>query len=215
MQHLYRAFLFCVGVLLVSAGCAQTKSEKQIPYEVLRVELEQILDSDQAVREGFSEVKEEDRNAFFQKMQKVDSVNQAKVLTILKQYGWLPQSKVGQKAAEGIFFVIQHSPLKVIETYLPQMKKLAQEGEASKTLAAMMEDRLLMFQGKKQIYGTQANTMVTKDGTMAIWPIENPEKVNERRKTIGFSETVEEYARLLKAAYNPKEELPANPHRFQ
>lgn len=81
--------------------------------------------------------------------------------------------------------------------------------------AAMMEDRLLMYQGKKQVYGTQATSTVGKDGSMAIWPIEDPEKVNERRKAAGFTNTIEENAQRLNAAYNPKEELPANPHRFQ
>ena len=30
-----------------------------------------------------------------------------------------------------------------------------------------------------------------------IWPIENPETVNERRKKAGFDETIEEYAKIL------------------
>ncbi|GAA4315640.1 hypothetical protein GCM10023183_36410 [Nibribacter koreensis] len=201
-------------VAMVNVSCAQPKPAKQIPYEALRVELEQILDADQGVRQKMSSVKEEDMNAFFKEMQQVDSVNQGKVLKILQQYGWLPQSKIGEKAAEGIFFVIQHAPLKVIETYFPQMKRLAQAGEANKTLAAMMEDRLLMFQGKKQIYGTQATSMQSPDGKNRIWPIENPEKVNERRKAAGFTNTVEENAQRLNAIYNPKEELPANPVRF-
>lgn len=210
MRIFYPLILLFGLMLVVGTGCAQTKPEKKIPYETLRVELEQILESDQAIRTGYDQVKEEDRNAFFQKMRLVDSVNQIKVVNILKQYGWLPQSKIGPAAAEGIFFVIQHAPLQVIETYFPQMKKLAQEGEANKILVAMMEDRLLMYQGKKQIYGTQATSMISQDGTLAIWPIENPEKVNERRKAIGFPETIEEYAGMLNATFNPNQALPVS-----
>jgi hypothetical protein len=30
-----------------------------------------------------------------------------------------------------------------------------------------------------------------------IWPIENPETVNQRRKEAGFEETIEDYAKVL------------------
>lgn len=60
----------------------------------------------------------------------------------------------------------------------------------------MMEDRYLMTDGKPQIYGTQGMTFDDARGSF-IWPIENPEKVNERRKEAGFDETIEEYAKIL------------------
>ena len=42
-----------------------------------------------------------------------------------------------------------------------------------------------------------------------IWPIENPARVNELRKKIGFTTSVEENAKRLDAEYNPDEKLPA------
>ena len=40
-----------------------------------------------------------------------------------------------------------------------------------------------------------SNTTVARG--LLIWPIENPETVNERRVAVGFDQTIEEYAKLL------------------
>lgn len=127
---------------------------------------------------------------------------------ILDKYGWLEKSKVGEKAAESIFYVIQHTDLNTIKKYFPQFRTLAERGEASARLCAMMEERMLMWEGKKQIYGSQASNALRPDKSFAIWPIENPADVNVRRKKAGFANTVEEYAAALNAAYDPNEELP-------
>jgi hypothetical protein len=103
---------------------------------------------------------------------------------------------------------VQHAELDFKEQYFPQLKRLAENGEAKKTLCAMLEDRILMMNGKKQIYGTQANNNLRTDKKFAIWPIENPQAVNELRRKIGFDTTVEENARKLNAEYRPDEKLP-------
>jgi hypothetical protein len=96
-----------------------------------------------------------------------------------------------------------------MKEWLPEFKKLAAIGEANKVQCAMMEDRLLMWTGKKQIYGTQAKYFRT-DKKLAIWPIKEPKKVNERRIKIGFDLTVEENADRLNAIYNENEQLPVS-----
>jgi hypothetical protein len=48
-----------------------------------------------------------------------------------------------------------------------------------------MKDRILMFDGKPQIYGTQI-----KNGK--LYKLESPETVNERRKAMGM-EPIEQY----------------------
>ena len=65
-----------------------------------------------------------------------------------------------------------------------------------------------MWKGKKQIYGTQASNDTRPGKKMVIWPIENPSQVNELRKKIGFTTTVEENAKQLNAEYDPNERLP-------
>lgn len=141
-------------------------------------------------------------------MIRIDSENQEEINSILQKYGWIQKSKIGEKASESIFYVIQHSPAEIIEKYYPQLESLAIINEASRIHSAMMKDRLLMMKGRKQIYGTQASTLLYANGILAIWPIENPEIVDSLRKEIGFDQTIFENAQRLGAIYNPLEKLP-------
>ncbi len=168
--------------------------------------LEEIFDTDQDIRQKLGSVKEEERGQIIRQMHQIDSVNQVQVKAILNQYGWLAKSKVGQKASDAIFYVVQHSNKELMKQYLPDLQKLARQQEASPIHAAMMEDRLLMWEGKKQKYGTQGYGTPTRK--LFIWPIQDPAKVNELRKQVGFPQTVEEYALRMKATYDPNEPLP-------
>ncbi len=60
-----------------------------------------------------------------------------------------------------------------------------------------------MWEGKKQIYGTQAYSTTTRKPF-----IQDPAKVNELRNKVGFEQTVEEYAKQMNATYDPNELLP-------
>jgi hypothetical protein len=173
------------------------------PYDSLKQVLEGIYDTDQGIREKIATAQGDELGKIISQMLKIDSVNQIQVKHILDKYGWLPQSKIGEKAADAIFYVVQHGGTELIRAHLPTLKKLAKQKEAKGTHAAMMEDRLLMYDGKKQIYGTQATSRLRADNSGAIWPIENPAKVNQLRKEAGFELTVEENAKRLNAAYNP------------
>ncbi|GAB3821430.1 DUF6624 domain-containing protein [Pontibacter rugosus] len=212
-------FLVPVMLLLALAGCQQnvdsnagsSAQEEQPDYALLQKELEALYDADQHVRDvNWDSINADPtvQMAFIEKMRQVDSTNQSKILPILEKYGWLPKSKVGEKAASGIFYVVQHSGKKALEKYLPQMEELAKEGEASGTDAAMMRDRLLKFQGKKQLYGTQVVNYIREDGRAAVWPVEDVADVNKRRAEAGFELTVEENAEKLGATFDPDEELP-------
>jgi len=89
---------------------------------------------------------------YLQKMAEIDLRNQRQMEIILRKYGWLEKSKIGDKAAEGIFYIIQHTNLEIIKKYFPEFKRLSERREASTRLCAMMEDRMLMWEGRKQIW---------------------------------------------------------------
>lgn len=123
----------------------------------------------------------------------VDSANMVFVDRIFKEKGYPGKSMVGEPTNTAAWYVLQHNPDRISE-YLPMIKKAGEAGELPFRLVAMMEDRYLMNQGKMQVYGTQGRT---DDGGSYIWPIENPETVNERREKAGFTQTVEMYAKDL------------------
>ena len=125
----------------------------------------------------------------------IDSSNMAFVEKYFIENGYPGKSVVGKESSLAAWYVLQHNPDK-IPTYLPLIKKAAADGEISMRSAAMMEDRYLMNEGKPQIYGTQGMSYDDERGSF-IWPIEDPENVNERRMKVGYDQTIEEYAKLL------------------
>ena len=131
-----------------------------------------------------------------------DSANIIFVEKIIKEYGYPGKSLVGKPTDEAAWNVIQHSTK--IHQYIGLIKEAANDGELSFKLYATMLDRDLLNQGKEQIYGTQIRSQKMKDGKMSIfvWPIQDAEKVNERRKKAGFDDTVEQNAKKFGVTYS-------------
>jgi len=189
---------------------------------VLKAQLDSIHYKDQALREidqpgttkeqklrvlsefGYTE------NEFDKEPWKIfsyqDSLNLIKVKEIIEKYGYPGKTLVGDTTNKTAWLVIQHS--KEIEKYFPLIKKAGERNELPMDCVAMMEDRMLMDRGVEQIYGSQGNGKIKKnketgeyEWVMFIWPIKEPEKVNERRKAIGFKTTIEEYSKILGIEY--------------
>lgn len=134
-------------------------------------------------------------------MHRTDSINQIIVSAILDQYGW--PEEISFEADFGIFLVIDHAKIDYQRKYYPLVKQKADSGKLDKGLCATLEDRMLMYDKKKQIYGTQT-IGVNKNGKRFtyIWPIEDAKRVNKRRKKVNLS-TIEKYIKgMNKAGYN-------------
>jgi len=215
-MHRLLLLLFCV--LPSISAFAQTRLN--LP---LKRELDSIYVLDQHYRELLMEtfapqgakavaaklgMTSQQANVFLSRnMARIDSSNMRRIGQIMRQYGYPGKMLVGTPTNEAAFYVIQHTPL-IIKQYLPQVKQAADKGELPFRLYAMMLDRELMFDDKKQVYGTQARSCATKNPTtgeieqkLFIWPIEVAAGVNERRKKAGFDQTVEENARRLNTTY--------------
>ncbi len=137
---------------------------------------------------------EEEYRAELWKLQAViDSANMVYVEKYFNEHGYPGKSVVGEPTNTAAWFVLQHSDK--IAQYFPLIKKAGKFGELPYNLVAMMEDRLLMEQNKPQIYGTQGKRI--GNGKPFIWPIENPENVNQRRQDAGFNESVEQSAKNI------------------
>lgn len=160
----------------------------------LNLELKRQLDSIMVLDQKYRQ----DYNADTWKLQEaIDSTNTAFIETIFKTHGYPGKSLVGEETQDVAWYVIQHSHK--IPVYLPLMKTAAQKGELPMDKVAMMEDRYLMGKGELQIYGTQGSSYAigTPQEVNFIWPIANPETVNERRKEVGLDETIEAYSKRL------------------
>ncbi|MCW3124206.1 MAG: hypothetical protein JWQ38_3698 [Flavipsychrobacter sp.] len=121
-----------------------------------------------------------------------DSINLIKVSAILDKHGWLGPEKLGQRGNATVFLVIQHSDLKPQQKYLPMMREAVKNNQASAADLALLEDRVALREGRKQIYGSQIHG--SPDGHPWISPIEDPDNVDKRRAEVGL-EPLAEYVK--------------------
>jgi hypothetical protein len=140
--------------------------------------------------------------ALTQEMQAVDERNLAQLVAIINQYGWPGRSLVGKAGATTAFLVIQHADPATQQKYLPLLRTAATQGELEKSALALLEDRVLMGQGKPQIYGSQLTAnMDTKK--YELYTIEDEAHVDKRRAAMGL-EPLADYAKRFGLDYQPK-----------
>ena len=137
--------------------------------------LEFLRDRDQKTRTG------RDSAAF---MQEIDQSNLHMLEPLLNQYGWLGKSLVGARGNQTCFLIIQHADSATQMKYFPNMQQSVEAKESSAADLALLQDRILMRQGKKQMYGTQV--IMNKEGGSEFYPIEQEDKVDERRAAVGL-----------------------------
>ena len=121
---------------------------------------------------------------------KKDSINQIKVKKIIDERGWLGEDVIGFQGNKTLFLVIQHSDLETQLKYLPIIKQAAKDGNVRKSYMALLEDRIALRQGQKQIYGSQMYT--SRDGEVYVAPLIDPENVEKRRAKLGIK-SLQEY----------------------
>jgi hypothetical protein len=122
-----------------------------------------------------------------------DSVDLIKVSSIIDKYGWLGPDEIGDDGCSTLFLVIQHADLKTQEKYLPIMQVAVKAGKAKESRLALLEDRVALRQGKKQIYGSQIYLNVITKETYVL-PLEDPKNLDLRRSKVGL-QSMEEYMR--------------------
>lgn len=85
----------------------------------------------------------------------------------------------GRRDLFNIFLLIQHSgDLELMEKALPWVANMMIEGRIARSNYALMVDRIAVFKGLDQVYGTQGTG---EEGHYVPQRIESPEEVDERR----------------------------------
>jgi len=111
--------------------------------------------------------------------------------SLLDKYGWPKYSTVGKLAADAPLLLINHHPSDdVRKMYIDKIKENCLTGEGSCMEYAKIQDRILVNDGKEQIYRMQFR--FTPDQKMEPFPIKDPEYVDQRRFKIGL-EPIKEY----------------------
>ncbi len=129
----------------------------------------------------------------------IDQKNTARMKEIVDKHGWPGKSLVGVDGANAAWLLVQHAdkdrPFQ--DHCLTLMREAFKKGVVSGQDLAYLTDRVLVGQGKKQIYGTQFRD---QSGKMVPEPIEDEAKVDQRRKEVGLP-SMAEYEKLLRQVY--------------
>ena len=175
----------------------------------LQTELLTILEEDQKYRMQMNETQKKfgqdskEMKDLWKITNQKDSINLSKVEKILTEKGWVGKDKVGGQANQTLFLVIQHSDLKIQQKYLPMMKDAVKKGNANSSSLALLEDRIALREGKKQIYGSQIGTNPTTKKQYVL-PLEDPDNVDKRRTEVGLG-TLADYVKNWNIVWNIEE----------
>jgi Family of unknown function (DUF6624) len=132
----------------------------------------------------------------------LDGKNRQRLDEIVKQHGWPKKSVFGEEASGVAFLIVQHAELDYQKKYLPLIKEAVTQKEARRSDLAMLEDRILTREGKKQVYGTQLRLNQTTQ-RMELYPIEDEENVDSRRAAVGLEPLAEYLKRAFGIDYAP------------
>ena len=174
----------------------------------LREELLALAEEDRRVREELAA----DGSLFegyHPRMEAVHRRNAARLRELIAEHGWPGASLAGADGAEAAWLIVQHAigEPDFVRSSLELLRGAAGRGEAPAWQAAMLEDRIRMFEGRPQRYGTQLRP--DTDGVARPYWTEDPEGLDERRRAVGLEPMAD---RLARAEPEP---LPADRERLE
>lgn len=186
------------------------------PDYALIEELDDIRAKDQQLRRDLQDVEDKygweskEVKALWDTIGKLDSLNFIKVKSIIDKHGWVGPSVVGFEGNSTLFLVIQHGKIDEQEKYLPLMREAVKNGNAQGWDLALLEDRVAISRGRKQIYGSQITKY--KDIPAFVAPLDDPDNVDKRRASMNMP-PLATYASQWGISWNV-EEYKQNLHRY-
>lgn len=131
------------------------------------------------------------------KMKELHNKNAQILNDIINTIGYPTNDKVGIEASDATWLIIQHSigQPEFMKKCAALLEKAVGEKKANPKYLAILTDRIAVFEGKLQYYGTQFDWDV--DGNLSPNIYDDLTKVNERRKSIGLN-TLEEQTEIVR-----------------
>jgi Family of unknown function (DUF6624) len=168
-------------------------------------ELLALADSDQAARQGVGEVVQRygraspQADSVLRALAASDAPRLLRIKAIVAEHGWPGRRLVGDDAAHAAWLLVQHAPLDYQEQVLPLLLAAVSRDDARAGDGALLQDRVLVGEGKPQLYGTQTHFPATP-GPPVLESIANEACVDVRRQAVGL-EPLRDYLRGLGVPY--------------
>ena len=156
--------------------------------EELRCELIAMRAEDVRVRAELADA-DELGGAYVPRMEAVHVKNAARLGEILDRHGWPAADIAGEDGSEAAWLIAQHA---IGEPELQRRAfrlahDCASEGRTPAWHWAYLEDRIAMYEGRPQRFGTQWIDD-PNDGRIRPWRLADAERINELRASVGLPE---------------------------
>ncbi len=117
--------------------------------------------------------------------QRIDQGNTRWLGELVRTRGWPGGTLAGEDGAAAAWLLAQHADRDPVvqRTFLDALRGAVAEGEASPAHLAYLEDRVRVNARQPQLYGTQ---FTVTNGEFGPYPIENPQRLDERRAEAGL-----------------------------
>ncbi len=178
MKSFYAFFFLCIYSL---SAYAQYNI-------VLNETLEKIHSQDQNIRLTLNKPEMNlKKDSLIAEMKSIDTKNQKYIGNLLDSIGW--PSDLSFNSNMAIFLVIQHAGVDYMNKYANHVEDAYKKNFIPIGAYVVFVDRMRMYGGKPQVYGSQ---LVTINGALYMWPIEDVENLEARRKAADML-SVEDY----------------------
>lgn len=149
-------------------------------------------------------------DGYHPEMEAVHDENAALLARAFDAIGWPGRREFGDDGAGAAFLILQHA---IGHPHL-QRRGLAlildaiPEGQANPLDAAYLSDRIAIFEGREQTFGTQFDW--DANGQLSPAPVRDPETLDERRASVGLPPMAETIAHMRANAAAEGDAAPAD-----
>jgi hypothetical protein len=173
------------GHSLAEAAAVPNLSTERHPVSnpQLRSQLHEMVASEEVARSAYVVNGMKEGSAERQRIATVDAAHTARIKAIFARMGVPDAATVGRSGVADFLVLAQHADMAFQADVLAKAEPLMQRGEISRQQYALMTDRVLLAQGKKQRYGSQVEV---KDGHSVPLPLEDAAHVDARRAAMGL-----------------------------
>jgi hypothetical protein len=192
----------------MSALDRESDEEESVADRELAKELARRVEVDQKARTRLiEEGRRSGESAEFKAAQtatgQIDEENTRWLKDLVAKRGWPSRSMFGASGSHDAWLLVQHADRdqKFQRQCLDLMKPLVAKNEVSKLDYAYLTDRVLLAEGKKQLYGTQAS--IDSKGHAQLRPTEDRKNLDKRRAEVGLG-PIGEYLKMIEQMYGPK-----------
>ncbi|HTT68218.1 MAG TPA: DUF6624 domain-containing protein [Gemmatimonadales bacterium] len=170
---------------------ARLRARRTSLDSTLMAELIALADSDQLARQSLNDVvvrygrSSPQGDSVFRALDASDAPRYAQIRAIIAARGWPGRRLVGDEAAHDAWLLVQHAPPEFQKQVLPLLLAAVRKDDARAGDGALLEDRVLVAEGKPQLYGTQTRYS-DRPGPPALDSIANEPCVDVRRREVGL-----------------------------